>query len=124
MSSCWTNQGLPKIRYNSRADAKTALRTFAAIGRDVADQHAYRCQSCSFFHIGHYPTSPAIRAAFRDRHRGAISFGQVLTAYINNEQTTAMHLFYSAPPDVAAECHQQIVVTAAQWWRKRQAELS
>ena len=68
--SCWTKQGKPKKRYGTRRAAKQARRHY--IETLASDPGApYRCPSGEYFHLGHYPTSPAIRARLRDRHRGA-----------------------------------------------------
>lgn len=66
---CFTKTGQAKKRYDTRAAAKRARQ------RDVAKFDSdpgqpYRCPQCGWFHLGHYPTSPAIRQRLRRRHHG------------------------------------------------------
>lgn len=71
MSACRTTAGKPKVRYDTRAAAKAAAR-WMLDNIDDADptaMKAYRCPTCGFFHLGHYPTDPERRAHLRSRHR-------------------------------------------------------
>lgn len=71
MSSCHTTDGRPKRRWETRSAAKAALREYQKAPDHEPGTEPYRCPVCGYFHLGHYPTSPAIRAAFRARHRAA-----------------------------------------------------
>lgn len=65
---CFTKDGRAKKRYDTRAEAKRARqRAIAKFDNDPGD--AYRCPQCDYFHLGHYPTNPAVRRRFRRRHR-------------------------------------------------------
>lgn len=65
---CWTKEGRPKKRYGTRRAAKQARRHFISeLGSDPGAP--YHCSECDYFHLGHYPTSPAIRQRLRERHR-------------------------------------------------------
>lgn len=67
---CWTKRGVRKLGYGTRADAKRA-RTRAIERHAGSDPGTpYRCGECGLFHLGHYPTSPAIRAHLRALRRG------------------------------------------------------
>lgn len=61
---CFTAAGKPKRRYATRADAKRSARTHPEDG--VAP---YRCPTCDWFHVGHYPANPITRSQLRARHR-------------------------------------------------------
>lgn len=75
---CWTKDGQPKKRFRTRHDAKNSLRASTAKGRDTTGMHAYRCSECGWFHLGHYPTSPAIRKAKRAAHRATNIVDRIL----------------------------------------------
>lgn len=65
--SCWTKNGLRKKQFATRREAKAARRRYIdEFGDDPGAP--YRC-TCGWFHLGHYPVSPSIRAALRARHR-------------------------------------------------------
>ena len=64
--SCYTEVGLPKVRYPTRARAKLAIREQPL----REGLQPYRCEVCDYFHLGRYPTSPAARARVRSKHRG------------------------------------------------------
>jgi hypothetical protein len=72
---CTTEDGRPKRRYDSRADAKRAVKAILdnGVSPDPARIGAYRCPVCDYFHIGHYPTSQRNRAALRARHHVTVS---------------------------------------------------
>lgn len=61
---CQTDKGKPKIRYETRADAKEVIRKVP----DLAGTNPYRCDACGWFHIGTYPANPVTRARLRSRH--------------------------------------------------------
>jgi hypothetical protein len=73
--SCTTEDGRPKRRYESRAEAKRAVRAILDQGTssDPARIGTYRCPVCDYFHVGHYPASQRNRAALRARHHVAAS---------------------------------------------------
>lgn len=69
---CWTKDGKPKKRYDTRAAAKRA-RQRALAKYDNDPGQPYRCPTCEYFHLGHYPTSQEVRRRFRRRHRGEVA---------------------------------------------------
>jgi hypothetical protein len=70
MSTCRTSQGQAKVRYDSRADAKAALRWMQRILPDFDEgNRPYRCRVCSYWHVGRYPADPQARAGLRAAHR-------------------------------------------------------
>jgi hypothetical protein len=70
-TSCLTAEGLPKVRYGTRAEAKRALRWMERkMGDDFDPANApYRCAECGYFHVGRYPTNPNTRRRLRAAHR-------------------------------------------------------
>lgn len=42
---CYREDGIPKIRYDSRADARRQARKWPGYG-------TYRCEECNYYHIG------------------------------------------------------------------------
>lgn len=68
---CFTKENRPKRRYPSRRAAKRARLDLIDIHDGSDPGRPYRCPQCDWFHLGHYPTSPAIRDSFRRRHRKA-----------------------------------------------------
>lgn len=59
---CFNQAGQPKIRYDTRADARKVLHA-------VGPLHIYRCGHCGWFHIGHTPSPRAIRQIHQRRRR-------------------------------------------------------
>ena len=65
---CWTKEGRPKKRYETRRAAKRGrARALAEFDNDPGGP--YRCTDCGYFHLGHYPTNESIRDHLRSRHR-------------------------------------------------------
>ena len=46
---CRTDDGQPKLRFTTRADAKEHIRRFPF----DPGLHAYKCRHCGYFHVGH-----------------------------------------------------------------------
>ena len=67
--SCYTKQGQPKYRFETRAEAKQWARDLAAKYPNNVPLQQYRCDHCGFFHNGAYPTDPEARAGKRSRRR-------------------------------------------------------
>ena len=54
---CHNQLGHPKVKYESKAEAKQALKRMVHRDRRglpaQRNAKAYRCKACNFFHIGH-----------------------------------------------------------------------
>jgi hypothetical protein len=66
--SCFTADGKPKYRYDSRAEAKAAERALREQYPANKPLDPYRCPFCGYFHLGSYPKDEAARAGKRRRH--------------------------------------------------------
>lgn len=71
MSTCRTSEGKPKVRFNTRADARSRIKVFREAGEDVSELQPYHCQVCDYFHLGHYPKDPEARKGMKQRRLAA-----------------------------------------------------
>lgn len=63
---CFNADGLPKKRFNTRAEAKAFAR---GVSNYDGIAQPFRCPNCGYFHNGHYPKSKKARAKLRANHR-------------------------------------------------------
>jgi rubrerythrin len=68
--SCFNLDGKPKLRFNTRAEAKEWERTMRVKYPNNKPLGQYRCEHCGYFHNGEYPTEEEARAGKRRRHHG------------------------------------------------------
>jgi hypothetical protein len=66
--SCFTSDGKPKVRFNSRAEARAHERMLKARYPDNKPVDPYRCEVCNYFHLGTYPKADVARANKRRKH--------------------------------------------------------
>ena len=69
MAACKTTEQKPKVRYETRAEAKAALKRYAKLYELQDNYKVYRCPHCEYFHLGHYPATEEARAGLRAQHR-------------------------------------------------------
>lgn len=67
--SCATSDGTPKLRFDTRAEAKDWQRELLRRHPNNKIMEPYRCEHCGYFHNGTYPSDPAAREAKRKRHQ-------------------------------------------------------
>lgn len=67
--SCSTTDGKPKLRFDTRAEAKAWARDLMERYPNNKPLGQYRCEFCGYFHNGAYPTDPAAREGKRKRRR-------------------------------------------------------
>ena len=70
--SRFTTNGLPKRRFDTRAEAKAFARCLAERHPENKDVDVYRCSHCGYFHNGTYPTDDEARAGKRAKHRQGV----------------------------------------------------
>ena len=68
LRTCFTSDGKPKLRFDTRADAKAWERELLEKYPNNKPLGQYRCQYCGYFHNGVYPDAPEARAGKRARH--------------------------------------------------------
>jgi len=66
--SCFTTNGKPKLRFNTRAEAKQWARQLLQKYPENKILSQYRCEHCGYFHNGEYPADESARAGKRSRH--------------------------------------------------------
>ena len=66
--SCFTSDGKPKLRFDTRAEAKAHDRMMRARYPNNKPLEVYRCPFCDYFHLGTYPTDPEAREGKKKRH--------------------------------------------------------
>lgn len=71
--SCFTIIGKPKMRFDTRAEAKKWERMMREKYPDNKPLAQYRCEHCGYFHNGEYPSDPNARAGKRNRRRSSSS---------------------------------------------------
>lgn len=66
--SCFTSDGKPKRRFDTRADAKKWERDLREKYPNNKPLEPYRCDFCQYFHLGTYPSDPEAREGKRKKH--------------------------------------------------------
>jgi len=66
--SCFNTGGVPKLRFETRAEAKQWERELKKKYPENKPLGQYRCPFCGFFHNGAYPESEEARAGKRRQH--------------------------------------------------------
>ena len=67
--TCFTSNGKPKLRFNTRAEAKAWERELLERYPQNKPLGQYRCPYCDYFHNGTYPSDPEARAYKRGERR-------------------------------------------------------
>lgn len=65
--SCYTADGKPKLRFDTRAEAKAWEQELLRRHPNNKILGQYRCDFCGYFHNGAYPSDPDAREGKRRR---------------------------------------------------------
>ena len=68
LRTCFTSNGKPKLRFDTRSEAKAWEREMLVKYPENKPLEQYRCVYCGYFHNGVYPGDPEARAGKRRRH--------------------------------------------------------
>jgi hypothetical protein len=72
LRTCFTEDGKPKLRFETRAEAKAWERELLTRYPTNKPLGQYHCPYCNYFHNGTYPTDPEARAGKKNRHQHGI----------------------------------------------------